>query len=96
MGEYRACLRHIADAFPQLDMALFPVDYRLGESYGEGALMFLKKIPTQHFIPMHFELYSNEGERELFHSKVVEFGSGLPKGLTEYSPLLLSGGSIEI
>ncbi len=42
-----------ADA-PNLDLALFPIDPRLGKDYMRGAEQFLDKIQTKVFAPMHF------------------------------------------
>lgn len=48
-------LNHLAASTPSLDIAMFPVDPRLGKDYMKGADQFLEKIPTQLFIPMHFD-----------------------------------------
>lgn len=37
-----------------IDLALFPVDPRLGKDYTEGARQFIDRIPTRQFAPMHF------------------------------------------
>jgi len=47
-------LDHVAASTPHLDLAMFPVDPRLGSDYMMGAEQFLEKIPTRLFIPMHF------------------------------------------
>ncbi len=47
-------LNHIAETTPHLDLAMFPVDPRLGSDYRMGAEQFLEKIPTRLFVPMHF------------------------------------------
>ncbi len=37
-----------------LDLALFPVDPRLGKDYPRGARQFIDRIQTHQFAPMHF------------------------------------------
>lgn len=37
-----------------LDLALFPVDPRLGKDYTRGARQFIDRIQTHQFAPMHF------------------------------------------
>jgi len=44
----------IAREVPALDVAMFPVDPRLGKDYTRGAQQFLDSIKTGLFIPMHF------------------------------------------
>lgn len=51
---YEQELDHLAASTPHLDLAMFPVDPRLGSDYMLGAEQFLAKIPTRLFVPMHF------------------------------------------
>jgi len=51
---YTRELNHLAATTPHLDLAMFPVDPRLGSDYMLGAEQFLEKIPTRLFVPMHF------------------------------------------
>lgn len=44
----------IERAVSQLDLALFPVDSRLGPDYMLGAEQFIDRVPTAVFAPMHF------------------------------------------
>lgn len=37
-----------------LDLAMFPVDPRLGTDYMSGAKQFIDRIPVRKFVPMHF------------------------------------------
>lgn len=53
---YHKELNHLAASTPMLDVAMFPVDPRLGKDYMLGAEEFLQKIPTKLFVPMHFDL----------------------------------------
>ena len=47
-------LAFIAKEVPKLDVAMFPVDPRLGKDYTRGAEQFLDRIKTGLFVPMHF------------------------------------------
>lgn len=38
----------------RVDVAMFPVDPRLGEGYDDGALLFARRVKPSVFIPMHF------------------------------------------
>lgn len=53
---YERELDYLAKSTPRLDIAMFPVDPRLGKDYMKGAERFLRKIPTNLFIPMHFDV----------------------------------------
>jgi L-ascorbate metabolism protein UlaG (beta-lactamase superfamily) len=56
---YLAELETLAGDYAQLDVAMFPVDKRLGKDYLRGAEQFVSRIKTGLFIPMHFgENYS--------------------------------------
>lgn len=48
-------LNHLAVSTPSLDLAMFPVDPRLGKDYMLGAEQFLSKIHTKVIVPMHFD-----------------------------------------
>lgn len=52
-GNYLAILRDIKAAFPAIDLAMFPVDPRIGGDFSLGARQFVHTIATKHFIPMH-------------------------------------------
>lgn len=60
---FRGELMPIAEAFPQFDIAMFPVDSRIGSGYAEGAAEFVRTVQVKHFFPMHFELADSEEER---------------------------------
>lgn len=47
-------LNHLAASTPFIDIAMFPVDPKLGKDYMKGAEQLLEKIPTELLIPMHF------------------------------------------
>lgn len=41
--------------YKAVDLAMFPVDPRLGKEYMRGPLQFVEKIKTAIFVPMHFD-----------------------------------------
>jgi L-ascorbate metabolism protein UlaG (beta-lactamase superfamily) len=47
-------LKDLSHDVSQLDLAMFPVDGRLGPDAANGAITFLSAIPTRVFAPMHF------------------------------------------
>lgn len=47
-------LSHLQQHFPKLDVAMFPVDGRMGNEFELGATQFIKAIRTKLFVPMHF------------------------------------------
>jgi len=59
-GDYLAELKYIAKEVNTVDVAMFPVDRRMGSDYSKGACQFLEKIKTGLFVPMHFT-YDYEG-----------------------------------
>lgn len=51
---YRQELDTLAQYTDYVDLALFPVDPRLGKDYTRGARQFTDRIRTRQFAPMHF------------------------------------------
>lgn len=52
----------IAREVPEIELAMFPVDPRLGKDYMRGAEQFVDRIKTGIFVPMHFdEAYEEAG-----------------------------------
>jgi len=47
-------LKMLAKAYPMFDLAMFPVDPRLGKDYMRGAGQFVQTMQTRAFAPMHF------------------------------------------
>ncbi len=56
-------LAPIASDFPEIEIAMFPVDSRIGTDYAQGAREFRRKIKVERFFPMHFSLGDNELEK---------------------------------
>lgn len=69
-GNFLAILRDIKAYTPDIYLAMFPVDPRLGGDFSLGARQFLSAIRAEHFIPMHqwgdfehscqFDLYKSD------------------------------------
>ncbi len=68
-------LRPIADAYPQFDVVMFPVDSRLGTGYAEGARTFVSTIDCKRFFPMHFTLGESHAELEQRRRDAINFST---------------------
>lgn len=53
-GDFLAELKPILQTAPLVDVAMFPVDRRMGRDYMRGAEQFVERIKTTIFAPMHF------------------------------------------
>lgn len=53
-GDFKAVLRDIKAEYPTVDLAMFPVDPRLGTDFARGARQWLQTIKTTYLAPMHF------------------------------------------
>lgn len=53
-GDYLAEICDLQQVAPSVDVALFPVDRRMGKDYMRGAQQFVERIKTRIFVPMHF------------------------------------------
>lgn len=51
---YETELQLLADEVQHVNLAMFPIDPRLGKDYMKGAEQFVEKIKTDIFAPMHF------------------------------------------
>ncbi len=49
-------LSEISARFPTLDVAMMPVDSRIGSDYFTGASLLVREIDVKLFVPMHFGL----------------------------------------
>lgn len=64
MREFTEIVGEIKKEYPHFDIAMFPVDSRMGRGYEMGAEYFLEHIKVDIFIPMHFMLYESQEEKE--------------------------------
>ena len=53
-GDFLAEVKYLKEKAPKIDLALFPVDRRMGKDYMKGAKQFIEQIKTTIFVPMHF------------------------------------------
>ncbi len=71
-AKFEKILNRIAEEVPEMKVAMFPVDARMGAGFAKGAQEFLKKIKVDNFFPMHFW-----GEPQ----KACDFNSYVPAGI---------------
>ena len=57
---YLGELKDICKVVKVLDLAMFPVDIRLGGEYMRGPRQFIDSVPTKLFAPMHFSANPNK------------------------------------
>lgn len=60
---FRSELDFILRDFKEFDVAMFPVDSRVGSGYAQGAYEFVRKFCVKMFIPMHFMLADTDEQR---------------------------------
>lgn len=53
-AKFEKTVNRIASYCPEVDIAFFPVDVRLGADYAAGARYFMSKVKVNDFFPMHF------------------------------------------
>ena len=53
-GDFLAEIKNLQQKAPLVDIAMFPVDSRIGKDYMRGAEQFVERIKTAIFAPMHF------------------------------------------
>lgn len=59
-GDYLKILRDIKQRTNEFDVAMFPVDARMGIDYYIGAKQFVNQFKVKNFIPMHFWTFKKE------------------------------------
>lgn len=97
MGRFEKILDQIREAHRELDLALFPVDSRIGREYWTGARRVLEEINVKVFVPMHFGLGESEEERERYRGDALRFGVYAPPGCrTLFCGLTAPGDSLGV
>lgn len=66
IADFKAILTDISDAHPEIGIAMFPVDSRIGSEYYTGARLFVRHIYVRHFFPMHFGLGTTSSEQQKY------------------------------
>ena len=84
---YRAELDYLAHRVTRFDVAMFPVDARLGSDYMRGAQQFVERFEVGVFVPMHF--YPAVAKAEAFAPIARQHGS-------KFALLSHTGDSIEL
>ena len=64
LKRYTDILTGIAEKYPRFDLAMFPVDSRIGTDYFTGARLFVRAIDVARFFPMHFGLGTPEEQQK--------------------------------
>ena len=64
LAQYNNILDDIAVKTQDIDVAMFPVDPRLGTDFWTGAQIFVRRFKVGTFIPMHFTL-ADQPEKQL-------------------------------
>lgn len=74
LGDWRACLRDITSWLDgrRVEVAMFPVDARIGRDFWTGAAEFVRAVDTATFIPMHFAL-GDAAERDRLRRAATDF-----------------------
>ncbi|MCH5213606.1 MAG: MBL fold metallo-hydrolase [Muribaculaceae bacterium] len=60
-NNFTEIISEIKADYPAFDVAMFPVDSRIGREYWWGAKYFVNAVDVDLFVPMHFELTEVEG-----------------------------------
>ena len=71
LQDFLKIVHRVGEEFPQVYVAMFPVDARQGTDFARGATEFLKTVKVANFFPMHFW-----GEPQ----KACDFSSYVPEG----------------
>ncbi len=97
MSRFEEILGRISAAYPRLDLALFPVDSRIGREYWTGARRLLEEVDVKVFVPMHFVLGDTEAERKRLAADALRFSDYAPAGgHTLYCGLTAPGDAVGI
>ncbi|MDD4514957.1 MBL fold metallo-hydrolase [Massilibacteroides sp.] len=84
---YERELNDVAKEIRQLDVAMFPIDPRLGTDFMKGAIQFITRIPVKTLLPMHF------GEA---YEKIATFNEYAKENGCHYPHITSKGQSINI
>ncbi|MBD5200741.1 MAG: MBL fold metallo-hydrolase [Bacteroidales bacterium] len=95
ISDFESIVKGIARMAPRLDLAMFPVDSRLGTDYWEGASRFVRMIDVDRFVPMHFELAENDSERAQRRKDALAFRLYRHPVRGEYIGLSAPGDTLE-
>ncbi len=64
-----------------LDLAMFPVDARMGSDFDEGAIVFIKRFKPDYFLPIHFTAHPDKvdefARKEEYLTKLLRADLGI-------------------
>lgn len=87
LSDFRKKIEPIHAITDRIDIAMFPVDSRIGRDYWEGANIFVKEFEVAHFVPMHFCLGETTETQRKFTEDAVRFDLYGNKERGEYHAL---------
>ena len=85
----------IAQHTTAIDVAMFPVDPRLGTDFWTGAQIFVHKFKVGLFIPMHFTLTDQPDKQLDFIAQATNFSAYSNAAYGRYVALTTPGASVE-
>ena len=88
-------LSQIAQHTTAIDVAMFPVDPRLGTDFWTGAQIFVHKFKVGLFIPMHFTLADQPDKQLDFIAQATNFSAYSNAAYGRYVALTTPGSSVE-
>ncbi len=93
LAAFDKILASIASKTSEIDIAMFPVDPRLGTDFYEGAKIFVHKFKVNHFFPMHFTLVEGDTSQFDYIAAASRFSKYANLDHGEYITLAASGAS---
>lgn len=96
LSEFRGKIAPIRSVTETIDLAMFPVDSRIGRDYWEGASIFLREFEVHNFVPMHFGLDEDAESESKRIADAIAFDEYKNNERGEYHSLVIPGNSVEI
>lgn len=96
VSNFKKKLEPLRERFPVIDIAMFPVDPRLGTDFWEGASIFVRMFDVKHFVPMHFCLGKDLDQQISFQNEAVDFKNYANPQRGEYHAMILPYTSITV
>lgn len=96
MQGFEKVLADLSAYTDRFDIAMFPVDARIGTGFFTGAATFVRKFTIGIFIPMHFCLGENEAQQEQFRGAAADFSLYANQERGAYAALTKRGDAIAI
>lgn len=71
--DFKEKIEPMREVAARVDLAMFPVDSRIGRDYWEGASIFVRMFDVGCFVPMHFCLGEDEEQRARLRRDACRF-----------------------